>query len=217
MKQDVKTTVHFIRHGDAVPDATTPFARTDGYDAMGLSAKGVFQADALARRLARTLAIAAVYASPTRRAYETGAAVARAFDLAVVRDERLREIALGEESLAADLTPAEQARAIRERLESLAAIALRDGSWSGVPGVEPAADVRARMRATVDEIVARHPDEHVAVVSHAGTINAHFAALLGTTHDFFFSIGNTSLSSVRIAGGRTLLLRLNDTAHLERA
>ncbi len=74
-----KTTIHLIRHGDAIPDATTAFSGTDGYDEMGLSAKGVAQANALASRLARTIAIAAVYASPTRRAYETAFAVARAF------------------------------------------------------------------------------------------------------------------------------------------
>jgi hypothetical protein len=60
------------------------------------------------------------------------------------------------------------------------------------------------------------PHELVALVSHAGTINAYFAELLGTRRDFFFPTGNTSLSTVRIEDGRSLLVRLNDTAHLER-
>ncbi len=134
-----------------------------------------------------------------------------------MRDARLREIALGDESLPADLPPQERARAIRERLETLAAIALRDGSWAGVPGVEPGASVRARIGGAIEEIVARHPGEAVAIVSHAGAINAYLAALIGTERDFFFPIGNTSLSSVRFSGERSTLLRLNDTAHLERA
>jgi hypothetical protein len=40
--------------------------------------------------------------------------------------------------------------------------------------------------------------------------------MLGVPRDFFYPIGNTSLNSVRFAEGRPLLLRLNDTAHLER-
>ena len=217
MNEQTRTIIHFIRHGDAIPDATTPFSGSAGYDEMGLSEKGAAQAEALAARLVRTLPIAAVYASPSRRAYETAAIVAGAFALGVVRDPRLREIALGDESQPADLSAEARASAIRERLEALAAIALRDGSWASVPGVESNARVRSRVGEAVAHIVANHPNEHVAIVSHAGTINAHLAALLGTANDFFFPIGNTSLSSVRHVGARALLLRLNDTAHLERA
>lgn len=217
MHREAKTTIHFVRHGDAVPDAETPFSATDGYDAMGLSSKGAAQAEALAARLLRTTEIAAVYASPTRRAFETATAIARAFASDVTSDERLREIYLGPETLPASLAPRERARAIRERLESLAALALREGSWDSVPQGEAIAAVRARVRDVVAEIVARHAGEHVAVVSHAGTINAYLAELVGAKRDFFFPIGNTSLSSVRFAGANAMLLRLNDTAHLERA
>ncbi|GAC1301074.1 MAG: hypothetical protein NVSMB19_08760 [Vulcanimicrobiaceae bacterium] len=217
MNGNVRTTVHLIRHGDALPDAATSARGSDGYDALGLSGKGVLQADALARRLARTRRIAAIYASPTRRAYETAAALAGPFGLAIVRDDRLREIALGDDALPATLAPEERANAIRERLAALAAIALRDGSWAAVPDVEAARDVRARIGAAVDDIVARHPGAHVAIVSHAGTINAYLAALLEPSRDVFFPLGNTSLSSVRVTAGQARIVRLNDTAHLERA
>lgn len=213
---DPKTTIHLIRHGDAIPDAATAFSEHDGYDEMGLSRKGLTQARALAARLQRTLALGAIYSSPTRRAYETAFTIATACEREVRRDVRLREIGLGDESLPPALAPEARAKAIRERLESLATTALRDGSWAGVPEVEPSANVRARVGAALADIVARHAGEHVAIVSHAGTINAYFAGILGTTHEFFFPIGNTSLSSIRLRGGRTTLLRLNDTAHLER-
>lgn len=213
----IKSTLHFIRHGDALPDGATVFSGTDGYDEMGLGQAGLAQADALAARLLRTLPIACVYASPTRRAYETGAVVAAAFALGIVRDARLREIGLGDESQPATLGPDERARAIRERLEMLAALAVREGSWESVAGVEDIAAVRARVGAAVDDIASRHPGEHVAIVSHAGTINAYLAHVLGVPRDFFVPLRNTSLSSVRIVGGRATLLRLNDCAHLERA
>ncbi|MBD5633104.1 MAG: histidine phosphatase family protein [Candidatus Eremiobacteraeota bacterium] len=215
MSASGKTTIHLIRHGDAVPDPDAEIDPERGYDLLGLSAKGRRQAANLAARLHATTPLTAVYSSATLRAHQTAAAVADAFGLAVEHDVRLREIHLGTESVA-HLPPAERANAVRERLAAFAAMAVRDGSWASVPDCEPAAEVRARVRAAVDDIAQRHPYEHVALVSHAGTINAYLAAILGTERDFFFPTGNTSLSTVRIEDGRALVVRINDTAHLER-
>ena len=210
-----RTIIHVIRHGDALPDHTTEFSGAAGYDDLGLSTIGQRQARALGVRLARSTRLAAVISSPTRRAYETARVVADACGLDVITDARVREIGLGNEPFAAELGVAERASAIRERLAMLAEMALRDGSWAAVPDAERASDVRIRFGRAVAEIVRAYPDAHVAVVSHAGSINAYFAELVGTERDFFFPAGNTSLSTVRIAGSQRLILRLNDTAHLE--
>jgi broad specificity phosphatase PhoE len=215
MSASGKTTIHLIRHGDAVPDAGAEIDPERGYDLLGLSRKGRRQAAGLAARLRATIPLAAVYSSATLRAHETAAAVAEAFGLPVRHDVRLREIHLGTESVA-HLPPEERANAVRERLAGFAAMAVREGSWAGVRDCEPAAEVRARVQEAVAAIVERHPYEHVALVSHAGTINAYLAAILGTERDFFFPTGNTSLSTVRIENGRALVVRINDTAHLER-
>ena len=210
-----KTTLHFIRHGDAIPELGAAFDAATGYDVLGLSAKGRVQARALAARMAATTDLGAIYSSPTLRARETADAIAAATGLAVRLEPRVREVYLGSESVE-HVAAQDRARIVKERLASLAVIAIRDGSWAAVPGVEAGSEVRARMLSAVDEIVAAHPDQHVAIVSHAGSINAYLASILGISRDFFFPIGNTSLNSVRIAEGRPLLLRLNDTAHLER-
>ena len=215
MNAGAKTTIHLIRHGDAVPDPGVAIDPDNGYDLLGLSVKGRRQAANLAARLRETTRIAAVYSSETLRAHETALAVAEAFGLPVRADVRLREIHLGTESVA-HLPVADRAAAVRERLAGFAAMAVRDGSWANVPGSEPATAVGARVTEAVEDIARRHPYEHVALVSHAGTINAYFAAILGTERSFFFPTGNTSLSTVRIEGGRALVVRLNDTAHLER-
>jgi len=211
----MKTTVHFVRHADAVPAHDAQLDAQAGYDVLGLSAKGAAQAEALAQRLFATVRLDAVYSSPTRRAHETAGAVARAAGLEVRTDDRLREVFLGQDRLDGVL-PADRANAVRERLNLMATVALRDGGWAALPDVEPAAEVRARMQSAVTEIVERHAGSQIAIVSHAGSINAYLAQMLGIPRDFFYPIGNTSLNSVRFAEGRSLLLRLNDTAHLER-
>ena len=141
MHPSAKTTIHLIRHGDAVPEPDAEIDPERGYDLLGLSVKGRRQAANLATRLRNTTPLTAVYSS---------------------------------------------------------------------------ADVRARAGEAVEDIVRLHPDEHVALVSHAGTINAYLASVLGTTRDFFFPTGNTSLSTVRFEDGRALVVRINDTAHLEK-
>ena len=215
MSADPRTIVHLIRHGDALPDDTTEFTGASGYDDLGLSTIGQRQARALGARLARNLKLAGIVSSPTLRALETARAVGDACGLDVTTDARMREIGLGNASFPAELGGRERATAIRERLSMLAEIALRDGSWAAVPDAERASDVRVRFASAIAEIVRANPDAHVAVVSHAGSINAYCAEIVGTSRDFFFPAGNTSLSSVRIAGNRRLILRLNDTAHLE--
>jgi broad specificity phosphatase PhoE len=207
--------IYLIRHADALPEAGVALDDGARYDDLRLSARGREQAALLAKRLLRTVPLVAVYASPAFRALATAQAVAERFGYAVGVDERLREVGLAHESV--DHLPAhERAAAVRAQLEMLARLAMREGSWSSLPGTEAGAGIRSRMRAAVEDVSGRHPDGAVAVVSHAGSINAFVADVLEIERDFFFPTGNTSITLVRIASNRRVLVRLNDTAHLER-
>ena len=196
--------LHLVRHADAVPEADETFTIYDDYEAHPLSARGRAQAEAVAERFA-DLGITAVYASPIRRARETAEAIAAAAGVQVHDEPGVREIAIG---------PTDDTMALRARLEWLATVAMRDGSWAGIPGTEPGPQVRARMLEALDAIAVRHPGERVAVVSHAGAINAALGAIIGTDHEFVFPLANASVSVVRVGGGRRLLMNANETAHL---
>jgi probable phosphoglycerate mutase len=71
------------------------------------------------------------------------------------------------------------------------------------------------MRAAIFAIADGHAGQRIAVVSHAGAINAFFADAIGLQSDFFFPAGNTSISVVRVRGDKRLLVGLNDVAHLQ--
>ncbi len=193
------TELLLIRHGDAEHPATQLTADPVAYD-LPLSPRGRRQAQALAERLGRRR-VDALYSSPLKRTRETADAISGELGIAVVEDERLREV--------------EIAGAGAVSLQDLGEIALQHGGWSHLPGTESSASIRARMRAAVDDIVAACPQQRVAVVSHAGAINAYMSVLLGLSGDFFFPAGNTSISIVRARDGRRLIFCLNDTAHLE--
>jgi len=196
--------LHVVRHADAVPESDDAFKVYDDYEAHPLSARGRAQAEAVAERLAES-GVAAVYSSPVRRALETAEAIASVAGLEVGIEPGITEIAIGATG---------DTMALRDRLPWLAMVAIRDGSWATIPGTEPSAGVRARMLAALDAIAARHPGARVAVVSHAGAINAALGAIASSDHDFLFPLANASVSVLRIGGGRRLLMSANDTSHL---
>ncbi|MFN2462135.1 MAG: histidine phosphatase family protein [Candidatus Velthaea sp.] len=195
--------VFLVRHADAIPDAATRPAETQ-YDSQHLSERGRTQAAAVAARFAGST-LAAVYASPVTRARETAEPVAREAGVRVREDAALVEVRIGDFA-APD--------GVREHLMTLAAIALRTGTWSGIPGTEPTAGVRRRMLDALSTIARAHGGRRVVVVSHAGAINATLAAILGTGRDFPFPLANASISTVRINGERRLVMSANETTHL---
>ena len=196
--------LYVVRHADAVPESQESFTIYDDYEAHPLSARGRAQAAAVAKRFAE-LDVIAVYSSPIRRARETAEAIAAAAGVPVRDEPGVREIAIG---------PVDDAMQLRERLAWLAMIAMRDGSWDGIPGTETSTEVRTRVLGALDAIATRHPGERVVVVSHAGAINGALGAIASSDHDFLFPLANASVSVVRIGNGRRLLMSANETAHL---
>jgi broad specificity phosphatase PhoE len=210
------TELYFIRHADALPDADEVVL--GHYDEQSLSELGRRQAQALAERM-RELPLVAIYSAPLGRARQTAAPVAAAHGLEVRIEPGLREVELGplHPELSTAATPAEFAEALRARLREVAAIAVGSGSWAGIPGAEPSDQLRPRILGAVGRIAAEHRGQRVAIVSHAGTINVFFAASLGIANDYFFPAMNTSISVARVKGPRTLVMALNDVAHLHAA
>ena len=205
--------LYLIRHGHAVPsaDAILP----GNYDDQPLSELGRRQAHAMAERF-RTIPLVAIYSSPIRRASETAEALGQVCDLPVTSEVDLREVDLTQVRPVAmeGLPPAEHAAQLAAYLKQIEALALQVGVWSEIPGVEPSEAVRRRVVGALHAIAARHAGQRVAVVSHNGAINAGIAALLGLPRDFFFPAANTSISVVRLQGEQSLVVTLNDYAHL---
>src|SRR5688572_19457840 len=125
-----------------------------------LSALGRAQADALAAWLSGE-GLAAVYTSPLLRARETAGPLSSA----AVPLEGLAEIGGAGEYVAAD---------VLKRNGDPRYAALISGDL-GIYGMDAAA-FRATVTETIDGIVERHPGKTVAVVSHAGVINAYLGA-----------------------------------------
>ena len=169
--------------------------RFQGHADVPLNGAGREQARRLARRLAGEV-LAAVYSSDLLRARQTAEHVAQAAQVPLRMRPALREADLGAWS---GLTRDEIVRQFPDEW---------DGWVSGVDGARTAAEsyaaVQARAVRAVDEIVASHAGESVAVVSHGGTLKAIICHVLGLglEHMPAFSAGmNTAISVIEYPVG----------------
>ncbi len=159
------TTIFLARHGATEWNATR---RAQGQADIPLNDEGRSQAQDLAAKLASE-PLAAVYSSDLARAADTAAALAEALGLTVELDPAFREIDQGDwEGLTTD--------EIKRRWPDLWGPARH---FTARPGGESPADVRRRALEAIGRVVARHPCDSVAIVSHGGTIRWLSAEALG--------------------------------------
>ena len=160
--------IWYIRHGENPANLTGELScRNVDYPLTG---RGVEQAVALADRLAREPAPAAIYASPLRRAAQTAQILATRLGLPVRTLEELRELDVG------DL----EGRRDEEAWEVYLSVAY---GWQagdhdrGYPGGEDFHRVLARLRAALARALDHPPGSRVLVVAHDGLIRAALPAL----------------------------------------
>lgn len=157
-----------VRHGATVLSAEDRFA---GASDVPLGDEGRMQVQRLAERLS-TDAVAAVYASPLRRAIDTATVLAQPHGLNLTMLDDLREIDHGRwEGLRRD--------------EAAAKYPQEYAAWEHDPftfaptGGEPGQHVLERGLRAFQQIVRTHPGDRVLVVSHKATIRLIVAHVLG--------------------------------------
>lgn len=162
------TRLYLVRHGATTLSAEDRFAGATDVD---LSDEGRRQVTALAARLADDH-ITAFYASPMRRTVETAAILAQPFGLAPELRDGLREIHHGrwEERTRAEVEAEYQDEYAAWELDPLTFAP--EGGESGLM-------VLARALPVIRDIILRHPDQNVVVVSHKATIRLIISSFLG--------------------------------------
>jgi broad specificity phosphatase PhoE len=162
------TRVHLIRHGATTLSAEDRFA---GAVDVALSDEGRAQAQRLGQRLAGTK-LSAVYASPLSRTVETARLVGGPQGLEPQLDAGLREIAHGHWE---GLRRQEVEQRFGAEYQAWEADPFTFAPAEGETGLA----VMARALPVIREVVLRHPDQNVAVVSHKATIRLLLCSLLG--------------------------------------
>jgi broad specificity phosphatase PhoE len=212
------TELYLVRHGEAVANVQPVIGGMRG-DA-GLTPRGRDQARLLQERLMdQQIRADRLVSSTLPRALETAHYVARALGLPVLRDDGLHELRPGE----ADGLTVEQWRArYRGGAET-------PGTWDPYqefsPGGESWATFLARAGGALSRLVARHRDETVVAVCHAGIVEASFALAFGlgaSANRVDCAPLNTSLTHWRhrptpAGTPEWTLISFNDAHHLTRS
>jgi broad specificity phosphatase PhoE len=206
------TRLVLVRHGEATCNVAGVVGGIRG--CSGLSETGVLQAEALRDRLLSTAELAAataLYASVLPRALETaaivGPGVGASGRLTVVADCDLCELHPGEGD---GLTwPEFSARFGEPDWDADPTTVLAPGgeSWSGFV---------ARAAGALEAVVARHRDDTVVVVCHAGVIEASLISFVPVcpARRMKLRTEHTALTEWEVSTDGWRLLRYNDAAHL---
>ncbi len=162
------TRLYLVRHG------ATPMTMEDkfsGSEDVHLSDQGRQQAERLAERL-HDRQIAAAYSSPLDRAVETAEIIIKPHGLKLVKVDGLREIDHGHwEGMTR--------REVEQRYGEEYAAWEEDPFTFAPEGGDAGIDVLARALPAIRDIVVRHRDQTVLVVSHKATLRLLISSLLG--------------------------------------
>ncbi len=201
------TRIVLVRHGQTAWNRESRFR---GQADVELNELGLKQAQATGRYLAARWPVAAVYASRMGRAMRTAEAIARAQGLTAQPLEGLLDIDFGEWQ---GLSPDE----VAQRYPDLYRAWLEAPHTVRVPGGEGLDDVRSRVVAGLEEVIARHEGEAVVLVSHTVVNRVLLCAVLGLGNDHFWRLGQETcaVNVFDAENGTFTVILLNDTCHLQ--
>lgn len=195
-----------VRHGESVWNAE---ARVQGQQCAGLSERGHQQALATARALAIAHPDARLVTSDLRRTKETIAPLAAELDRSADEDVRLRERSFGawEGRLRHEVASEDHDR-WRRWLDGEDVIREIGG--------ESAQDLAARVEPVLRELVTTTPAGGVTIaVTHGGPVWHGTHLLLALPFGTFGGVDNTSVTELLDVGGKLVLDRWNEVAHLD--
>jgi alpha-ribazole phosphatase len=171
------TRILLVRHAQPTADVRD---RCYGTLDVGLSARGREQAQFLVGMLEQ-VPLAAVYTSPSRRAFATAAPAAQAHALTPIVDERLRELDFGDfEGRTYGEIERSHPEIYRQWMDTPTLVQF--------PGGESYSQLRARALAAIDTIRARHLGETAAVFSHSGVVRTILADCLSMPAEAIFRL-----------------------------
>ena len=150
------TKIILVRHGHV--EGISP-ERFRGRADLSLTAEGVKQAEAAARRILATWTPSAIYASPLSRAVATAEAIGRPIGLSPNSLDGLVDIDYGKWQ---GLTPDQVKAQWPELLDTW----YRSPDWAAFPGGETLQDVLTRAVSALRQVIQRYPHDTVVIVGH---------------------------------------------------
>jgi broad specificity phosphatase PhoE len=201
------TKILLTRHGHV--EGIHP-ERFRGREPLELTARGRSEAAAVAERIAGAWRPSKIYTSPMGRCVATGAAIAKACGAPAGVCDDLNDIDYG----AWQFKTFEQAKKDNPSLFA---------AWFATPHLvrfakgESLQDLAARTANALRFVLARHPGDTIVLVGHDSVNRVLLTQLLDLPLSAYWRIAQAPccLNETDIDGGKTCIVRLNETRHLD--
>ncbi|MEW6096836.1 MAG: histidine phosphatase family protein [bacterium] len=200
------TKIILVRHGQTAWNKEEIFrGRID----IDLDETGISQAKLLAKRLGE-LQINAVYSSPLKRALNTAIPIANYHGLKVNIDDHFIDINYGN-------WEGKSNEEVKETFKDLYQKWIKDPHLLRIPDGETLDEVRIRAVTGLNQILAKHGEETIAIVSHRVVNKVLICALLGLDNSSFWKIKqDTACFSIFNYENNNFTLTLhNESCHLK--
>ncbi len=199
------TRLFIIRHGETLWNREK---RAQGAKDIALTDNGKLQGEYLAKRLVKEK-IDYIYSSDLSRAYETAKLLADKFNKPVLAIPELREMNFG---LWEGLTMNDIQLKFQDHFNSWRSSPHK----AQIPEAETLLQVQERALKAVFNIIDKHPNKSIAMVSHGVTIKTIILGLLDIDLSNYRKIrqDNTGINIIDFKENQWVLVQLNDTCHL---
>ncbi|HYW56165.1 MAG TPA: histidine phosphatase family protein [Polaromonas sp.] len=200
------TRIIAIRHGETEWNVN---ARMQGHLDIALNDTGRWQADRVAQALIDE-PITAIYTSDLLRAFDTAQAISGELTVPAQSDTGLRERHFGEFQgrTLAELEATQPGQAMRWRT--------RDPDYAPLGG-ESLVQFRGRVLDATQKLVARHPGELIALVTHGGVLDVLYRAATRVELQAArtWALGNASINRLLWTPDGFTLVGWADSRHLD--
>lgn len=196
-----------VRHGETDWNQQMRF---QGQTDIPLNAKGIEQAETIARRL-RNEPLQAIYSSDLQRAMQTAQIVAKYHELRPIPEPNLRELSYGVwEGMSRDEIMQSEWAELFERYR-------KDSLRHRPPGAEYPEQIMERCRQVLHRLRKQHDQGTVCVVGHGGSLRALLCVALSAPLETFrhIRLDNASLSVMECGHDWAWVSLVNDTCHLK--
>ncbi len=201
------TRIIAVRHGETAWNVDT---RIQGQLDIPLNENGRWQAQRLARALAASEPISAVYSSDLLRAWDTAQSIATAIGLQTITEPGLRERGFG----------SYQGKTFTE-LETqwpleTARWRARDPLWAPPQG-ETLVAVRERVERVTHALAQRHIGSQIVLVAHGGVLDVLYRGATGLDERAprTWTLGNASINRLLWTPQGLTVVGWADTSHLD--
>jgi len=201
------TSIYLVRHGQTAWNREEIFrGRTD----VPLDGVGLKQAEVVGYYF-KDLKIDGIYSSPLARAWQTAEKIAQHHRLKVQPLEGIIDMSFGNweghPHYEIKKIDAETYRLWRE-----------EPHLARLPGGETLDDVRERAMASLREVIEKHPEKTLVLVSHRVVNKVLLCGILGMDNSHFWQIiqDTTAINLIQYKNGRYILSFMNETCHLKR-